>query len=303
LAVGDIMLSRKTAAAIDAANDPLLPFKKMRGHFEAVDFTFGNLESMFSSSDKYSTGPAHIFNVPKKNIAGLVKYRFAVLNLANNHAFDQGIDGIKVTLSHLHRHGLKTIGVGLTNEAAWKTAIHEVRGVRIGFVGAAYSSVNDDGSKRLPFVARMQQAGKMIKAIRELRQNADFVVATMHAGVEYIATALNGQRLFAQMVIDAGADIMIGHHPHVVQDVEIYKGKYVFYSLGNFVFDHTKPHTNEGAAVRIDLKRKPSGTVITRLEVIPYIIENLVTPRPATPAEAAPILKRMKLKKALLLGG
>ena len=149
----------------------------------------------------------------------------------------------------------------------------------------------------------MQQAGKMIKAIRELRQNADFVVATMHAGVEYIATALNGQRLFAQMVIDAGADIMIGHHPHVVQDVEIYKGKYIFYSLGNFVFDHTKPHTDEGAAVRIDLKRKPSGAVITRLEVIPYIIENLVTPRPATPAEAAPILKRMKLKKALLLGG
>ena len=301
LAVGDIMLSRKTAAAIDAADDPLLPFRGLASTLESVDFCFGNLEAMFSSTDRYFTGPAHVFNIPKKNIAGLVKYRFQVLNLANNHALDQGLDGVKVTLKHLHQNGIKTVGLGLNTAAAWRPAVHRVRDLRFGFVGAAYSSVNDNGQRMLPYVARMHQVGRLRGAIQDLKKRSDFVVVTVHAGVEYQHRALEGQRRFARLAIDEGADMVIGHHPHVVQDVEVYRQKYIFYSLGNFVFDHQKKAAKLGAALRIEVEKFAAHSRLRRLEIVPYAIENQATPRPASPEESRRILQWMKLAQLQLV--
>lgn len=159
------------------------------------------------------------------------------MNLANNHALDQGEDGLKTTKNLLTQIGIASTGAGETTEEAWMPTIIEKNGIKIAFIGASYTSYNDDGSRRSPLVARMQDTDKLISALQEAKKKADIVVVTMHAGVEYTRNPTPLQETFAHTAIDHGADIVIGAHPHWIQKIENYQGKYIFYSLGNFVFD------------------------------------------------------------------
>jgi len=305
LSVGDVMLSRHVAGVMKTANDPLLPFAGMSEVFASVDFSFGNLESPFSGKDFFSLGPAHIFNAPRWAIAGLVKHRFRVMSLANNHALDQAKPGLWFTFEHLRKHDIAFFGAGRNAKQAWTPAVVEVRGVRIGFLGASYASINDSGKTWLQLVARIEDKGRLKRAISALKTKCDFIVASMHAGIEYVPKPFGPQILFAKAAIDAGADVVIGAHPHVVQTVDRYRGKYIFYSLGNFIFDHTKPHTDEGVAVKTILRATPKdggGKVVAldRYELIPFVIENRSSPRPIDGARAAAILKRMKVSGNIL---
>ncbi|MBI4705199.1 MAG: CapA family protein [Deltaproteobacteria bacterium] len=312
LTVGDVMLSRLVAAAIEKAGDPLLPWRNVAALLGSVDFTFANLEAPISGADRFSAGPAQIFNTPRAYAQGLVEHRLRIVNLANNHALDQGLGGLVHTLAFLREHGIETIGAGPTAAQAWRPAVVEARGVRIGFVGASEASVNTSRKIWLDYVARIEDKGRLRGAIAELRQKADFVVATMHAGIEYVPRHYGPQRLFARAAIDYGADLVLGSHPHVVQDVEIYRGRYIFYSLGNFVFDHSRPHTTEAVAVKTVLRIESAGTDsgaeagagrrvrLDRLELVPLVIENQCCPRPAGEAEAGAILQRMGLSEPVL---
>ena len=183
----------------------------------------------------------------------------------------------------------------------------------------SYASVNTSRKIWLEYVARIEDQTRLRRAIEKLRKQCDFVVATMHAGIEYVPKHYGPQQLFARAAIRFGADIVLAAHPHVVQDMEIYRGKYIFYSLGNFIFDHTRKHTTDGLAVKTVLKVGPGdgsrvvdGGVdddtgrarpqveLDRLELIPVVIENQSTPRPADEAESATILKRLGVDQVVL---
>ncbi|MDQ3801947.1 MAG: CapA family protein, partial [Acidobacteriota bacterium] len=260
LAVGDMMISRGVARSITRAGDPLLPFRKMDEIFRSTDFNFGNLEVPISGNNNV-VGKGLVFNMHTRDLAGLKAYNFKVLNLANNHALDQGVSGLRRTQEFLSEHGFTYLGVGDNLEQAWQPKTITVKGVKIGFVGASYASVNDGGVARNDYVARIEDKDRLRQAIERLRgEGADFIVATMHAGVEYTRRPHEPQIEFARNAIDFGADMVIGAHPHWVQIFETYKGKYIFYSLGNFIFDQEwSRDTKEGLALKITLNNRKSS--------------------------------------------
>lgn len=304
LAVGDMMLSRGVAKAIVRAGSPLAPFKKLENVFLSTDFNFGNLEVPISGRNDVF-GKGLVFNMNERDIAGLKTYNFRVLNLANNHALDQGINGLRNTRKFLAENNFTFFGAGDNLEQAWQPKSVVVNGVKIGFVGASYASVNDGGVARNDYIARIEDTERLKKAIEQLRSDgANFIVATMHAGVEYTRRPHQPQIDFARSAIDLGADIVIGAHPHWAQVFEQYKGKYIFYSLGNFIFDQEwSRDTKEGLALKITLQSRKSSAPtagsssgaarVEQIELIPVIIENYSTPRPANEAEALQILKKI----------
>lgn len=304
LAVGDIMLSRGVARAITRSGEATTPFEKMADVFQSTDFNFGNLESPISGNDN-RLGKGLNFNMKTGDLIGLKKFNFKILNLANNHALDQGFEGLLKTRAFLNQEKLGFIGTGETLEEAWQPKVIVVKGVKIGFVGASYSSFNDGGVERNDYVARTEDTEKLKRAIKILQiKKVDFIVATMHAGDEYTRNPNKLQTDFARTAIDFGADIVIGGHPHWVQTIEKYKDKYIFYSLGNFIFDQSfSRDTSEGLTLKITLlnqKASVSKTKIEQIELLPVVIENASTPRLANETEAAQILQKIGVTEKVL---
>lgn len=295
LAVGDIMLSRNVAAKIEQTNDPLLPFAQVGELLSSTDFNIANLESPYSGSDHYPKTGSLIFNAPPNTIQGLLKYNFKLLNLANNHALDQGLAGLTYTLDYLKQHELLTIGAGQTLDEAWQPVRWEINGISFGFIGASYASINDNGKTTNNHVARIGELERLRAAISQLKPTTDLVIVSMHAGTEYTHNPNVSQQTFARAAIDYGADLVIGHHPHWIQTIETYRDKYIFYSLGNFIFDQMwSQKTREGLTIKVTVTKTPSApqpsTRIKEIELIPVVIENYSTPRLAEPDEARTIL-------------
>lgn len=307
-AVGDIMLSREVAGKIDKANDPLLPFRSMGQILTSADFNFGNLESPITKGTQYIFENQFTFNAPEEFARGLATYNFKVLSLANNHAADQGPEGLKLTKTILEQWGLSPIGSGASRTEAWTEKIIEVHGIRIGFVAAGYG-VNRGGLGNEQFIALLKETTELENSINRVKTYSDYIVVSMHAGTEYTRTPNKAQTDFARAAIDAGADMVIGAHPHWIQPIEQYKGKYIFYSLGNFIFDQEwSQDTKEGLALKItvysdqvtgagtrgdQLQGQPIKATLNSIELIPVIIENYSTPRPANEDETTRILKKI----------
>ena len=329
LAVGDIMLSRNVAGTIKKANDPLLPFSKFQDVFNSVDFSFANLESPISGKDHFNPTGSLIFNAPLAYTQGLSKYNFKALTLANNHALDQGEEGLFYTLNYLDSLGIKTTGAGKTLAEAWRAAVVETSGIKICFLGASYASSNDGGKTANNYVARIDDLENLKSSILNLKPSCDFVIIAMHAGVEYTTRPNQAQMDFARKSIDLGADMVIGAHPHWVQTIERYcpnsttesdssspihgeeaggevkcsNPKYIFYSLGNFIFDQEwSKETKEGLALKIrisksetqnELQGSRTPATLDSIELIPIIIDNYSTPRLADEQETKKILERI----------
>lgn len=313
------MLSRGVASAINRANDPLLPFKQLDNLLKSTDFNFGNLESPISGNDGI-LGKGLSFNAHTRDIIGLKTYNFKVLNLANNHALDQRIAGLRYTQKYLKDQNITYLGVGENPEEAWQPKVLDINGFHIGFVGASYASVNDGGVSRNDYVARIEDRERLKNSIARLKPQVDFIVVTMHAGIEYTRQPAKPQVDFAHAAIDYGADIVIGAHPHWVQTIERYNGKYIFYSLGNFIFDQEwSRETKEGLVLKINLQKvtdarpapqsganstpsqKTSTTTsVDQIELIPIIIERYSTPRRASDAESRQILGKLNMSDNII---
>lgn len=316
LAAGDISLSRNIAQTIKTTGDTGTPFKGLGALLKSTDFNFANLESPFGGHDRFTPKDTLVFNAPSKNVQGLTDFNFKVLTLANNHAFDQGLGGIAFTKKILAENNILVTGTGETLDDAWMPAVYNSKGIKVGFIGASYSSLNDNGKTSNNHVARIEDTERLTSAILNLKSSADFIVVTMHAGTEYTREPNEKQIAFAHAAIDAGADIVIGHHPHWIQTMEQYRGKYIFYSLGNFIFDQSwSQETKEGLALKITLEKTGSQqsaagvedlqgnrvpAQLKRIEMIPVIIDNNCCPREALSIEAAEILKKIGVTTSVI---
>lgn len=307
IAVGDIMLSRRIAQTIQKKQDPNFPLAPISELLTSTDFNFANLESPFSSKDTFNAGRTFSFNAPKTNAKLLVDNKFSVVSTANNHAFDQGSDGIFTTLRILRDNNILPVGTATTTEQAWIPQILSIKKVKIAFLAASYASENDGGIRKNSYVARIEDTEKLKAALFLARQQANFVIVSMHAGIEYTRKPNEQQTAFARAAIDNGADIVIGAHPHWIQTIEEYKGKYIFYSLGNFVFDQDwSQETSEGLTIKVtlttqgiqhtqgatinDLQGTKIPLEIKQIELIPVIISKDLQTRKATDAESKKIL-------------
>ncbi|MDP2933793.1 MAG: CapA family protein [bacterium] len=285
---GDIMLSRNVAMAIKKAGNPDLPFLKLADFLNSSDFNFGNLESPFSGRNNITPSGSMVFNAPTNNIKGLVDNNFKILSLANNHALDQGIKGLNFTREHLAESGIASVGAGNNQDEAWQGEVVEVRGIKIGFLAASYASQNDGGKGKNAYVARTDDFETLKSKVLNLKSQADIVIVSMHAGTEYALQPNTAQTDFAHAAIDAGADVVVGHHPHWVQGYEKYGNGIIFYSLGNFIFDQEwSQKTKEGLAVKI----KISDSKLQSAELFPIIIENYCCARLMTEKEKTGFMK------------
>lgn len=249
---GDVMLSRHVAARMKAANDPALPFRKIAPFFREADLAFVNLESPFSDKGAPPTA-GMVFKAPPEAIEGLKFAGIDVVSTANNHTRDQHEYGLLYTLDWLEKNKIAATGTGRDEAAARRGVILESKGVKFGFLAYTYDQKNgnhkdDDNRVNGLDVVRLRED------IAAIRKSANVTIVSMHAGVEYARQPHAMQEQFARAAIEAGALLVIGHHPHVVQPCVEYQIGVICYSLGNLVFDQTLPGTNDGLVAEVEFK-------------------------------------------------
>ncbi|HEX4749122.1 MAG TPA: CapA family protein [Bryobacteraceae bacterium] len=252
---GDIMFSRAVRRAILASDDPAMPLRKIAPLLRGSDITFVNLESPFSDRGPYYEGGL-VFHAAPDTIAGLQLAGVTIASTANNHARDCAAHGIEYTIAWLRSHNIQPLGSS-ESEAATHAGVILVRhGVRFGFLGYTYDQSNGNWRDVDNRIALADPA-VVCRDVKELRKRCDVVIVSMHNGIEYMPRPSKKQIDFAHAAIDAGATLVIGHHPHVVQLEEKYKNGLIFYSLGNFVFDqYQREATQHGEVVQISFLGK-----------------------------------------------
>jgi poly-gamma-glutamate synthesis protein (capsule biosynthesis protein) len=234
-----------------------------------------------------------MFRAPPGAEKALKSANFSILSLANNHTLNFGKEGILKTFYYLKKTKIKFVGAGENKKEAYNHTIIEKNGTKFAFLaysnGRLVPSFYEASSKR-PGIA-FDNKQKMISAVRTANKEADFVIVSMHLGQEYKSTPNSYQKSFARTAIDNGADLVLGHHPHVIQSIEKYKGRYIFYSLGNFIFDQMwSQSTREGLMVKLLFKNNK----VTLVEIKPILVENYSQPRILQGGTAKKVLNRIK---------
>lgn len=282
---GDVTLAAHFA---DEVGDSLsYPFAGL-GWFGDADVTMVNLENAMTTGGTRQ---------PKEfTFRGVAKYakmlRSAgvdLVTIANNHIYDFGDDGLMDTIELLDSVGIRHVGAGSNMDSARAPVILTVKGIRIGFLGYLDSirTVNlRFASADSPGPASWDP-GDFLKDITGLRPRVDFIVVNVHWGVEKSHTPTPRQIDFAHRAIDAGADIIIGHHPHVLQGVECYRGRTICYSLGNFLFGGNSRNTYPTAVVKVSMAAASPESY--DLKVLPIVVRRW-QPRLAEGPEAEEIL-------------
>ncbi|HUK77662.1 MAG TPA: CapA family protein [Thermoleophilia bacterium] len=229
-----------------------------------ADAAWVNLESPLTPiSDPYP-GKDVRFQGDPRLAAALARAGVDVVNVANNHAVDQGRAGLLDSIRRLKAAGVQVVGGGRDAAAARLPAIvHTSGGATIGFLG--WTDIiwpGYEAGAATPGVATARTDMTLVtQAIRRLKARVDYVVVCFHWGVEYTDAPIAAQIAEAHAAIDAGADLVIGHHPHVLQGTQLYKGRFIVYSLGDLVFDHYSLAT--GQTVLVDATLSPHGVRVT----------------------------------------
>lgn len=210
-----------------------------------ADFFMVNQEFPFSSRGTAAKDKQFTFRLPPEKVSLLQEMGIDAVTLANNHALDYGTDALLDSCDTLDHAGILHTGAGANLEEAKKPVVVELKGHRIGILGTT-RVIPESGwaaGKNHVGMLATYDATVTLEEIRQMREECDYVVVFVHWGIERDERPQDYQRTLGQQYIDAGADLVIGSHPHVLQGVEYYKGKPIVYSLGNFVFGSSIPKT------------------------------------------------------------
>lgn len=292
---GDILLHQGPieAARTSEHTFDFRPFLRDIKPFLAGDLSIANLETpidVLGGNEDITAYPR--FNAPFEILEALKDAGFNHLMTANNHAFDRGIDGLIATVAHLERIGLTHTGMNIDEEAFNTPTILDVNGIQVGMLAYTHS-VNGLESlipeEMRPFALRqfrsytMGDVPMMAEDIINLREaGAQLIIVSLHWGEEYVDTPTQMQQLIASELSEAGADVIMGHHPHVIQPIEWYyrsdgSRSLIIYSLGNFLADQTRlvtpiERTQYGMLVNLDIVKEHSGEIrLVMAEVLPTL--------------------------------
>jgi len=290
-AVGDIHFDRRVKQLI-AARGGAEPLEEVAAQLAAADITVGNLESPLSTRGTKNEAKDYTFRGDPRGAEGLALAGFDFLALGNNHVLDYGPDALADTIDLLDEKGIGHSGAGMDKTQAWTPAVRDIDGTTVAFL--SFSHILPPG-----FVAGSSRAGlaqgrnnmdAVEDAIRQADAEYDYVLVSFHWGVENEDDANGDQVKDAHRAIDAGADMVLSHHPHVIQAVEYYRGKLIAYSLGDFVFDHYSRKTGEAFVLEAELG--PNG--VANVTATPVYLDENGKPEYVTGAEARTILERLK---------
>jgi len=290
VAAGDVCVNREDPDSIFAYVAPVI---------QSADIAFGQLETIYSERG----APLPQVRVPMRahprNAPSITKAGFNVLSFASNHHLDWGVDAFQDTIDIMKQNGVNLIGVGNNIEEARRPQIVDCKGNKIAFL--AYSSLVHKGywaeedkpgcaplrvwtfyeqveieqpatPSRTHSFAHEEDKAAMIEDIKKAKKNADIVAISMHWGIHFTEAELAGyQKELGYAAIDAGADIILGTHAHILKAIEIYKGKPIFYSLCNFAFDATLPEeVLKSERWRELMRLNPSWTIDPRYKTYPF---------------------------------
>lgn len=275
--VGDIMLNRGVEYMIQQHNDWKWPFLRVADEVRKADILFGNLESVISDKGT-KVGSIYSLRAEPEAIEGLTFAGFDIMSLANNHAFDYTVEALKDTFVRLKMAGIDFVGADLNESGAFSPMVKQVKEKKIAFL--AYTNLGPAvwrAGLNSPGIAWIDRKDfeKIKEDIVNVKQKSDVLIVSLHAGTEYETEPNQFQKDFSKMAIEAGADLVVGHHPHVVQPYEKYpekkseisngasKNGWIFYSLGNFVFDQSfSQETMKGQMVKVVIQNGKINEVI-----------------------------------------
>lgn len=288
---GDTIFSSKVAEKLEKEGYDY-PYKYVQDLFQKDDLTILNLETPVTKGGQAAKNKQFVFKSSPKALASMEKAGVDAVNLANNHILDHGISGLRDTIKYLNQYKILHAGAGNNSQDAYAPAYIERKGIRIALFG--FSRVMPEPSwaagKTQAGVASVYQPDLAIKAIKAARKKADVVLVVAHWGKERTTVLEKHQKDLAHSFIDAGADLVVGGHPHVLQGLEKYKGKWIAYSTGNFIFTKSKdPKTWETAVFEVKCTRKGACT----MQLIPYRTE-LGQPVPMNKQEGSKLLREIQ---------
>ena len=260
IAVGDVSLQAKTDK---------YPFGKVTQLLDGKDILFGNLETVLSNRGREVEKAAVLYTSSDK-VKYLKDVRFDILNIANNHIMDLGLEGFNETLEVLTRNNLKFIGGG-NQKFNQPYQIIEKKGIKVGFLGYCEGDFGDSGEG--VFINGINNKNITID-IKNLKLKCDTVIVSLHWGIENVFYPSPQQIRLAHNLIDSGAALILGHHPHVVQGIERYKNGLIAYSLGNFQFEAEKEKTLKLIILSVEISKNR----IENYKIIPAEIDNNFLP-------------------------
>ena len=270
--VGDIMFDRSIKNVVEkyGGGDFRFPFIFVADALGKADLTFGNLEGPISKRGK-NQGSIYSFRMGGGAADALTFSGFDVMSLANNHILDWGKSALIDTISVLRVNNIDAIGAGKNYEEANSPVVKEIGNTKIAFL--AYTNLYPkslDASENSAGVSDfdLEKIKNKVKNIKETKK-ADLVILSLHWGEEYKTSHNLYQEKIAHDLIDTGADLIIGHHPHVIQELEQYKDKWIAYSLGNFLFDQNfSEETMRGGVLFVEIKnQKISKAVLKKVQL------------------------------------
>jgi poly-gamma-glutamate capsule biosynthesis protein CapA/YwtB (metallophosphatase superfamily) len=290
-AIGDVMMPGSIQAVVrrNKYNYDLL-FEKVAPDLGAADITFANLETPVDHKAKISGYPR--FNAKPELLAALKRAGVDIVTIANNHVMDAGVEGLKRTLDNITTAGLLYTGAGKTKAEAGEIKYITAKDLSVAFLAYTYST-----NERLPKNKESEPGVNILRPdskadlshatdkVRQARQSADIVVVSLHWGDEYKTLPTRWQRQVAAELIEAGADIILGHHPHVLQPIETYTAKdgrqgVIAFSLGNFISsqnygvsfknrNHKRARRGDGIILSLTAVKKSDRTSVTKIEFQP----------------------------------
>ncbi len=281
VATGDTMLGSWVGDVIKE-NGYDYPFKFVSSYTNDADIYFTNLEAPFGTSGQ-PFEKRFTFRVHPKLVNVLLSGKINLVSLANNHTMDYGVECLRETFQVLDEHQIAYAGAGLDLTEARKAAVVEKNGRKVALLSYSLTFPEE-------FWATDTSAGTCFpyetfayKDVSKLKRENDFVIVSCHWGAELRDTPKPYQIELARKFIDSGADLVLGHHPHVVQGIEFYKGKLIAYSLGNYIFGSYSERVKDSMILKVDLDNGPIGSV----DVLPISVYNKEVDFQPVPLEGA----------------
>src|SRR5437879_7334634 len=294
-AVGDINLGRRVAKQRLLEGDTLYSFRVLLDTLRGADITFGNLESPITPDSHPVPDSVSVFTAPPAAAGALARAGFDIVSTANNHAWDGGQAAVEETMRQLTRAGVRFVGSGFGRDMAEQPVILERRGWRVAFFAvtrawnpAPYTFYKHAGANWVAW----GDTTWIYPAIRALKASgrADLIVVSVHGGREYADEPPDYHRDLLYGLVDAGADLVLAHHPHVLQPLVSSRGKPIVQSLGHFVFVQSDPRTRLSAILRIAVS--PDRRM--RLSAVPVRVGR--QPTLATGAAADSVRRRLRVR-------
>lgn len=214
------------------------PFKNLKGIFQAADIVFGNLENTLSKDGTIRADKGSILYAPPDSVSALKYLNYSIISLGNNHINDYGKEGLLKTIEILNDKEISSFGAGKNPQEANREITIERKGLKISFLGYTTnerhvrSIIADEDTAGCAFYGFKE----IEEAIERVKAQSDIICVSLHWGYEYYLYPSPEQVKLAHQIIEAGAHVVIGHHPHIIQGFERYKHGIIFYSLGNFFF-------------------------------------------------------------------